>query len=167
MGCLWGSLSRSVTGPTCVLLCGHRNAVNDQKVFAASLAFLPRHENVVKENGGADSCFLFAVRTDHVISSVSHSAPNAKEPSRRSGTAARLRGLAVRRAQGSILRVPGRRHHGRQVRSTGTIDVGGLQYRSGSGVRRTSQAGFYYVLLLFAIIFACAKILNFGSFSFV
>ena len=73
------------------------------------------------------------------ISAAVHSAPNAKEPSRHLGTAARPPGLAVRHAQGSILRAPGRRRHGRQARSAGTVDVGGLQYRSGLAVHRTSR----------------------------
>src|SRR4029077_2164445 len=81
-GALWSSLSRSVSGPTCVLLFGHRNAVHDQKVSAASLAFLPRHENVIEQRSGFNSGFLLAVRADHTISSVSHSAPNAKELSK-------------------------------------------------------------------------------------
>jgi hypothetical protein len=82
-GAFVGSLSGAVSGPTCVLLFGHRNAVHDQKILAASLAFLPRHENVIEERGGSDSGFLLAVRADQVIFSVSHSAPNAKEPSTR------------------------------------------------------------------------------------
>ena len=61
-GALWGSLSGAVSGPTCVLHLRHGNSVHDQKFFAASLAFLPRHENVIEERGGSDSGFLLAVR---------------------------------------------------------------------------------------------------------
>lgn len=98
--------------------------------FAALLAFLPRHENVIEQRSGSNSGFLFAVRADQVIFSVSHSAPTAKEPFKHLGTVGRLRGLAVRPAPGSISRAPGRRHHGRQVRSRGTIQAGGPQLRT-------------------------------------
>ena len=136
---LWGSLSGAVSGPTCVLLSGHGARRSQLENLCRSLAFLPRHENVIEERGGSDSGFLLAVRADQVIFSVSHSAPNAKEPSRHLGTAVRPPGLAIRRAQGSISRAPGRRHHGRQVRSAGIVDAGGLQSRGGSAVHRTSR----------------------------
>lgn len=76
-----------------------------------------------------------------IISSASRSVPvpNATALSMHSGTAGHLPELAVRRARGSILRAPGRRYHGRQAHSEGTIHAGGPQRRRGSAVGQTFQ----------------------------
>jgi len=80
------------------------------------------------------------------ISAAVRSAPNAKELSTRSGTAARPPGLAVHRAQGSILRAPGHRLHGRQAHSRGTIHAGGPQLQTEWGAGRALRP----ILLYFA-----------------
>jgi hypothetical protein len=81
----------------------------------------------------------FAVWTDQATSSVSHSAPTAKELSTWTGIAAHLSGLAARRAQGSILRAPGRRRRGRRARSIRTVHAERFQHRTGSRVGRASR----------------------------